>query len=83
LHSANKSHQLYTICPIYQNLPDFLKETNYANPEDSNNCALSRAWNTSLPAFAWVAIHPQKAAYFTEFMTVQREGHSLGSTPIR
>jgi demethylsterigmatocystin 6-O-methyltransferase len=33
----------------------------------------SRAWNTSLPAFAWVASHPQKAAYFTEFITVQRE----------
>jgi demethylsterigmatocystin 6-O-methyltransferase len=46
------------------------------NPEDSTKCALQRAWNTALPGFTWVATHPQKAAYFTQFMTAQREGTS-------
>lgn len=38
--------------PGIQELPDLLKDTQYANPEDVTNTGLQRPWKTDLPLFS-------------------------------
>ncbi|KAJ5725492.1 uncharacterized protein N7483_006849 [Penicillium malachiteum] len=67
-------HYFDTMGPAIQNLPDFLKETNYADPENSANTALQKAFGTDQPAFFWLQTQPEKMGFFQEYLTVNRAG---------
>ncbi|KAH8433916.1 uncharacterized protein LDX57_011552 [Aspergillus melleus] len=67
-------HYFDTMGPSIQNLPSFLEETKYADPEDSANTALQKAFNTDQPAFFWLQTQPQKMAFFQEYLTTNRAG---------
>ncbi|KAI9685455.1 MAG: hypothetical protein M1822_004586 [Bathelium mastoideum] len=56
-----------------QNLPAFLKKTGYQNPADDMHTSMQDAYNTTLPAFAWLAEHPENLAYFNDYMALRRQ----------
>ena len=63
-----------TVGPIYQELPDYLAETNYVNITDNAKTVLQKAYNTDLPGFIWYPSQPKRFAHFQKVMTVQRVG---------
>lgn len=60
--------------PAIQELPDLLKETKYADPEDSLNTGIQRAWKTDLPLFNWFQSQPAKLSYFQHYIMNNRSG---------
>lgn len=71
--------------PGFQELPDFLKDTQYADPEDSTNTGIQRAWKTNLPLFLWFQEQPEKLAYFQHYLlTMNRSGRAnfLDAYPV-
>jgi demethylsterigmatocystin 6-O-methyltransferase len=60
--------------PGIQELPDLLKDTHYADPEDSTNTGIQRAWKTNLPLFTWFQEQPEKLSYFQHYLTMNRSG---------
>jgi demethylsterigmatocystin 6-O-methyltransferase len=69
------SYRFDMVGPCFQALPDFLQETQYADPQDMSNCAFQRGFRTDLIAFAYMSqIVPEKAKTFARFMQAQRDG---------
>lgn len=60
--------------PSIQKLPEFLKGTQYKDPQDSANTALQKAFNTNQPAFIWLQTQPEKMGFFQEYLTTNRAG---------
>jgi demethylsterigmatocystin 6-O-methyltransferase len=60
--------------PAIQSLPEFLKETKYADPKDNTKTALQKGWKTDLPAFFWLQNEPERAAAFNEYLVYNRAG---------
>ncbi|RYP59527.1 hypothetical protein DL770_010174 [Monosporascus sp. CRB-9-2] len=69
---AGISHCFETIAPQYQAIPGFLRKTGYVTPTDPLHTVLQDAWNTQLHAFNWLAEHPDKLAYFNDYMASRR-----------
>jgi len=67
-------HHFDTLGPIFQNLPDALAEGKYQDMSDSTKTAFNRAYQTKLPAFAWIISQPEKLGNFRQYMTVQHSG---------
>lgn len=63
-----------TCYPVYQVLPDFLKERKYQDVEDVLDTALQKAWNTDLPLFSWLQTQPEKLAHFNQYMSIHHAG---------
>lgn len=59
---------------MFQNLPDYLKELNYAEPKDVTKAAFQRAYNTDEPAFVYATKRPEMLQNFARFMQAQRNG---------
>lgn len=70
--------------PGIQELPDLLKETQYADPEDITNTGIQRVWKTDLPLFLWFQEQPEKLSYFQHYLTMNRSGRPtfLGVYPV-
>jgi demethylsterigmatocystin 6-O-methyltransferase len=70
--------------PVYQNLPEFLKETNYVEPKDWSHTAYQRTHNTDLPAFVHSQTRPGLLQNFALLMAARRAGESswLDGYPI-
>ena len=60
--------------PIFQELPDYLAETDYNNITDNAKTVIQKAYHMDLPGFIWFPSQPKRFAYFQQVMTVQREG---------
>ena len=67
-------HSFDSFGPAFQALPDFLKETKYADITENTNTPLQKAWNTTEPAFIWVQTKPENFAHFNRWMAAQRHG---------
>jgi len=63
-----------SIGPAFQALPDFMKETHYADLKDNTKTPLQKAWDTEQPAFIWVQTKPENFAHFNHWMAAQRHG---------
>lgn len=68
------SYSFDAMGPGIQELPDLLKDTRYADPEDSTNTGIQRAWKTDLPLFLWFREQPQKLSYIQHYLTINRSG---------
>ncbi|KAH8432484.1 uncharacterized protein LDX57_010121 [Aspergillus melleus] len=53
------SHGFHVAGPVLQVTPTYLAETNYQDLSDKNKTPFQKAFNTDLPAFAWLAEHPK------------------------
>jgi len=71
---AGLNHCFYTVNPGLQALPEFLKATEYQNPESSDNTAFQKGHKTDLSPFEWFKTKPKNVGWFMEFMPAQREG---------
>jgi demethylsterigmatocystin 6-O-methyltransferase len=60
--------------PAIQALPEFLKETKYADPKDAAHTALQKGWKTDLPGFLWIQTLPEKMTVFQEYLVHNRAG---------
>ena len=60
--------------PAFQALPNFLKETKYADITESTNTPFQKAWKTDQPAFIWAQTQPEMFARFNQWMAAQRHG---------
>ncbi|KAL5044826.1 hypothetical protein BDW71DRAFT_185431 [Aspergillus fruticulosus] len=67
-------HNIETIGPAALALRNFLIETNYQDITDPVHTPLQKAFNISLPAFAWAPTQPEKFEQFNLYMKTQREG---------
>jgi len=63
-----------TCYPVWQALPDFLKERKYQNVENVTDTALQKAWKTDLPLFTWYQTQPEKLAQFNKYMSIHHSG---------
>lgn len=55
-------------------MPEFLQETNYADPKENTKTPLQKAWKTDQPAFFWIQTKPKFAAAFNEYLVHNRAG---------
>ena len=62
--------------PVYQELPNFLARTKYANIIDSSNTPFHAAYKTNEPPFLWLQGQPERLQAFSAWMSIQREGLS-------
>jgi hypothetical protein len=69
---AGISHCFETIGLQYQELPAFLKKTNYRNPTDPQHTVFQDAWKTDTTQFPWFSSHPDKLKYFNDYMALRR-----------
>ena len=60
--------------PCWQNIPKFLAETNYKNPDNIAKCPFQLAHNTNLTAFSWAQTQPSKFATFNTWMAASHGG---------
>jgi demethylsterigmatocystin 6-O-methyltransferase len=68
-------HSSFDNCgPVFQKLPDFLKETKYQPITDNTKCVLQPAWKINVPAFIWLQQNPERFANFQQYMMQQRQG---------
>ncbi|TVY62837.1 O-methyltransferase lepI [Lachnellula suecica] len=67
-------HLFDTFGPVFQVLPDFLKDNHYHEITDVANTPLQKAFNTKLPAFLWIQTMPSNFAHFNNWMMVQHMG---------
>ena len=58
---------------MYQELPDYLAKTGYQDITDNAKTVFQPAWKTDVPVFLWMAQHPDKAAYFNQYMAHRRK----------
>jgi hypothetical protein len=58
---------------ISAKLHEFLKATDYRNPEDTYNSPFQYAWNTTDHYFTWLGKRPEKQATFNAVMNSGRE----------
>lgn len=50
----------------FQELPKLLKETNYQNPDHTNDTSFHRAYDTKLPFFVFLQQDPEAIRYFQQ-----------------
>ncbi|KAI1197676.1 S-adenosyl-L-methionine-dependent methyltransferase [Nemania serpens] len=65
---------LETLVPAFNALPEFLRETEYANVTDGANCPWYLGHQTDKQAFEWVKERPDVMGHFMSWMVSQREG---------
>ena len=53
-------------------LPEFLRRTKYANPEDGDDCPFQEYFGTTRPWFDWMNDQPREGGNFNAFMTGYR-----------
>ncbi|KAK4111488.1 hypothetical protein N656DRAFT_799320 [Canariomyces notabilis] len=71
--------------PVYQSLPAHLAQTGYGRQKvasSGSKLAFNKAFDTSLPAFAWFQQNPQTLKWFQQLMSVPREGDWLDVLPM-
>ncbi|KAL8652657.1 MAG: hypothetical protein Q9210_002551 [Variospora velana] len=56
-------------------LPQFLRESGYANPTDPRFTAFNLGMRTDQDFFGWLQSHPKELAIFSSWMSAQRETH--------
>lgn len=61
--------------PCLQAAPDFLEDTQYANPSDMFHSPFQRAFQTDLPRFSWMKTRPDLSENFGRWMTAQHDQH--------
>ena len=49
-------------------LPEFLRRTKYANPENGEDCPFQEYFGTNRPWFDWINDHPREGGNFNTFM---------------
>ena len=59
--------------PCLQAAPEFLEETQYANPSNGQVTPFQKAFHTDLPRFTWFKSHPELSANFGTWMTAQHD----------
>lgn len=57
----------------WQDLPAFLRNTQYKNPVDSHNCTLNQTFNSNKSVFGLLAGQPELLSRFNNYMTGQRQ----------
>ncbi|KAI4252588.1 MAG: hypothetical protein LQ352_004209 [Teloschistes flavicans] len=67
--------------PIYQALPDTLREQNYQSPSHGK-LAFNKAMSTDLEWFPWVKQHPKELSWFQTILSVHRDGDWLDVFPL-
>jgi hypothetical protein len=53
-------------------IPEYLKKTNYKNPENTNDGPFQYAMNTKLQYYEWLKTEPEQAVAFNTTMMLQR-----------
>ena len=74
--AAGTQFSIDVMAPCFTALPKTLKEVQYQNLTDGTNCALQRAFNTTMHGFEWFAKNPAIFANFSVWMTAQRHAAS-------
>ncbi|KAI8946387.1 S-adenosyl-L-methionine-dependent methyltransferase [Xylaria longipes] len=65
---------LETLVPAFNALPEFLRNTQYANVTDGANCPWYLGHQTNKQAFEWVKERPKVMGRFMSWMVSQRDG---------
>ncbi|KAI0550475.1 S-adenosyl-L-methionine-dependent methyltransferase [Xylaria curta] len=65
---------LGTLVPAFNALPEFLRNTKYANITDGANCPWYLGHQTNKQAFEWVKERPDMMGHFMSWMVGQRDG---------
>ncbi|KAJ8120520.1 hypothetical protein ONZ43_g2791 [Nemania bipapillata] len=65
---------LGTLVPAFNALPEFLRNTKYANVTDGANCPWYLGHQTEKQAFEWVKERPDMMGHFMSWMVSQRDG---------
>ncbi|KAI0100791.1 S-adenosyl-L-methionine-dependent methyltransferase [Nemania sp. FL0031] len=65
---------LGTLVPAFNALPEFLRNTGYANVTDGANCPWYIGHKTKQQAFEWVKERPVMFGFFMSWMASQRHG---------
>jgi demethylsterigmatocystin 6-O-methyltransferase len=71
------SYSFDAMGPGIQELPDLLKDTQYADPEDITNTGIQRAWKTDLSLFLWFQEQPEELSHFQHYLTMNRSGRPI------
>jgi len=66
---------LHATMPCLQAAPDFLEDTQYANPSDMLHSPFQKAFRTDLPRFSWMKTRPDLSENFGRWMTAQHDRH--------
>ena len=69
--------------PLMQALPDFFASTGYQDITDGRSTIFQKAFKTEMPAYEWLAAHPDRFASLQRFMTVQRFGDWTSISTLR
>ncbi|KAJ8068749.1 hypothetical protein OCU04_002446 [Sclerotinia nivalis] len=75
---AGICHNFATVCPQYQDLPAFLRKTEYQDITDPAHTVMQDTFNFEGKAFDWMGSHPENLAYFNDYMAGRR--HNLDDT---
>ncbi|PCG98857.1 O-methyltransferase, family 2 [Penicillium occitanis (nom. inval.)] len=70
-------HYFDAMGPGIQELPDLLKDTQYADPEEITNTGIQRAWKTDLSLFLWFQEQPEELSHFQHYLTMNRSGRPI------
>lgn len=69
----NVSDSFDTCGPLYQEMPKFLRETDYNDITDNKHTVWQQAFQTSLGPFQWFANHLQELENFNNYMAARRQ----------
>ncbi|OJJ44533.1 hypothetical protein ASPZODRAFT_153470 [Penicilliopsis zonata CBS 506.65] len=70
---AGIKHYMHGTMPSLQAAPEFLEETQYANPSDMLHTPFQRGFRTDLPRFVWFQSQPDLSANFGVWMGAQHD----------
>ncbi|KAI1133130.1 S-adenosyl-L-methionine-dependent methyltransferase [Nemania abortiva] len=65
---------LGSLVPAFNAIPEFLRNTKYANVTDGANCPWYLGQQTDKPPFEWVKERPEMMGNFMSWMVSQRDG---------
>ncbi|KAI1737711.1 S-adenosyl-L-methionine-dependent methyltransferase [Xylaria scruposa] len=65
---------LGVLVPVFNVIPEFLRNTKYANITDVANCPWYLGHQTDKHAFEWAKEHPDMMGLFLSWMVAQRDG---------
>lgn len=65
---------MYVHAPVWSALPQFLRETGYANPTEPTGCPWYTAKNTKDPIWEWISKRPVQLEQMMSWMQGQRDG---------
>jgi hypothetical protein len=57
---------------VLMKIPEYLKKTNYKNPENTNDGPFRYAMSTKLQYYDWLKTEPEQAIAFNTTMMLQR-----------